>query len=53
MGQAVGCNRTVIKLMTVAIYLDKISGSYAEPLSEIYNIERAALKLLFLSARRM
>lgn len=53
MGQAVGCNRTVIKLMTAVIYLDNTSGSYAEPFSDSDDIERAALKLLFLNARRM
>lgn len=53
MGQAVVCNRTVIKLTTAVIYSDNTMGSRAESLSESYNIERAALKLLFLSARRM
>lgn len=35
MGQAVVCNRTVIKLTTAVIYSDDISGSFGSPFLKV------------------
>lgn len=46
MGQAVVCNRTVIKLTTAVIYSDNTSGSFGSPFLKVsfrYNITTASI----------